>query len=261
MSETTPLPLRWLTAAVVLFAVTLFLTGCASVPPGEPEVPAMHTISEFTDDEYVPEIRDDPWESFNKRMYRFNYNFDKYVFLPVLYGYEFVTPGFVQTGVSNFFNNVYEIHTFYNSVLQLKWKKAGTTVSRFAINTTIGVAGFFEVANGWGLKRQDEDFGQTLGFWGVPAGPYVVIPVVGPYTVRSASGYAVEATLRYVALDTLEPFGDGNEALAIELGLGAVEAINLRRDHKFRYYQSGSPFEYDLVRFLYQKSQEFRIMK
>lgn len=261
MSTTIAAALRRLIALAVVCTAALVLFGCATAPAPEPEIPPMHTVAEFTDDEYVPEIRDDPWETFNRRMYRFNYNFDKYVFLPVLAGYEFVLPTFAQTGVSNFFNNVYEIHTFYNSILQWKWGKAGTTAARFAINTTVGVAGFFEVANKMGLKRQDEDFGQTLGVWGVPAGPYVVVPVLGPYTVRSGTGYLVEGTLRYVALDVLEPFGDGNEALAIELAAGAVEAVNLRRDHKFRYYQSGTPFEYDLVRFLYQKSQEFRVMK
>jgi phospholipid-binding lipoprotein MlaA len=253
-------PGRMIVALGALCAL-LVLAGCAGAPAPAVETPPMHTVSEFADDEFVPEFRDDPWEGFNRRMYRFNYHFDKYVFLPVVRGYEYVTPVPVQTGVTNFFNNIYEIPTFYNSVLQWKWRKAGTTAGRFAVNTTIGVAGFFEVADKMGLKRQHGDFGQTLGHWGVPAGPYLVLPVLGPHTVRSASGHAFETTLRYAAVRAIEPYGDGDRATAIAVGVGVLEAVNLRHTHKFHYYQSGSPFEYDVVRFLYQKSQEFHVMK
>ena len=176
--------LRAATLPAVLLLV-VYLAGCAPTPPLRSyEEPPMHTLAEF-DDEKIAHV-DDPWERFNRRMYTFNYTLDQYLFLPVVDAYEFVTPKFVQTGVSNFFKNIGEICTLYNSVLQLRGKKAATTTGRFLINSTIGLAGLFDPATSMGLKRQNEDFGQTLGHWGVDTGPYLVLPALGPATLRGA---------------------------------------------------------------------------
>ena len=248
--------------AVLIMCLLVSMGGCASTKTDLPaEVPAMHTVEEFSDDERVAYVSQDPWEGLNRRMYRFNYNFDKYVFLPAVSGYEFVTPDCVQTGVSNFFNNIYEFRTLYNSLFQLKGKKALTTLGRFATNSTIGIGGLFDVAELFGLKRQNEDFGQTLGYWGVGTGPYLVLPILGPNTMRSASGYAVDGGIRYAIISAIDPFENVENGTAIQVGITVLETVNLRHQQKFRYYGSGYPFEYDMVRFLYRQSREFLIMK
>ena len=234
--------------------LALTLVGCAATQPTRPPVePAMHTVSEI-DDEYIARVPD-PFEGFNRRMYKFNYHFDKYIFLPVVNSYEFITPTFVQTGVSNFFNNIGEIRTFYNSLLQAKGGKALTTAGRFLTNSTIGIVGLFDPATGMGMKQQDEDFGQTLGYWGVDDGPYLVLPVLGPGTVRSAGGFAVDSGVHTVIADAVD-LDDG-----IQTAGTVMKAIDARHRQPFRYYASGYPFEYYVVRFLYREKRELAAMK
>jgi phospholipid-binding lipoprotein MlaA len=220
----------------------------------------MHSASEI-DDEPIAYADDDPWEEFNRSMYKFNYYFDKYFFLPVVRGYEFILPTFAQTGVSNFLYNTREVRTFYNSLLQMKGKKAMTTLGRFVTNSTIGIGGLFDPATGIGMERQDEDFGQTLAVWGVGPGPYLVLPVLGPNTVRSASGLAVDGGVRWAIDSAIAPYVNVNEAWVIWTGLAVLEGIDTRHREKFRYYESGYPFEYYMVRFIYNKKRELLIMK
>jgi phospholipid-binding lipoprotein MlaA len=219
----------------------------------------MHSVSEFSDDERVVDI-EDPWETFNLNMYKFNYNFDRYFFLPVVSGYEFITPTLVQKGVSNFFANVGEVRTFYNSVFQLKGKKVLITFGRFAINTTVGIGGLFDPATRFGMEAQSEDFGQTLGYWGVESGPYLVVPVLGPNTLRSAGGFAVDAGIRYAIVGTIDPFKNTENRNIVLVGISALEAVDMRHKEKFRYYESGYPFEYYMFRFLYNKKSELLLM-
>ena len=241
--------------------LALLLAGCATTAANLlPEEPAMHSVSEFSDDDYVARTPD-PWEGFNQSMYGFNYNFDKYVFLPVVSGYEFITPTFVQEGVTNFFTNVGEVRTLYNSLFQLKAEKSLITLGRFVTNTTIGIGGLFDPATSFGLQQRQEDFGQTLGVWGVGTGPYLVLPILGPNTVRSASGFAVDAGIRYAIMSAIGPFDNIDGGNGIQVGISALEAIDMRHKEKFRYYQSGNPFEYYLVRFLSRETRELAIMK
>ncbi|OPX93297.1 MAG: putative phospholipid-binding lipoprotein MlaA precursor [Syntrophorhabdus sp. PtaB.Bin006] len=241
--------------------VALSLVGCAATTTGlSLEVPPMHTASEFSDDEPIAAI-DDPWEGFNRSMYRFNHYFDKYLFLPVVSGYEYITPIFVQKGVSNFFGNIGEVRTLYNSLFQLKGKKFLVTFGRFLTNSTIGIGGLFDPATRIGLQKQGEDFGQTLGYWGAPAGSYLVLPILGPNTLRSAGGLAVDGGIRYGAVNAIDPFGHTEHGDVIMAGVSALEAIDLRHNEEFRYYESGYPFEYYMVRFLYCQSRELLIMK
>ena len=247
--------------ALIVLLLALTFSGCATTNRNlRPEEPAMHTIAEFSDDEPVVRV-DDPWEGFNRSMYRFNYRFDKYVFLPVVKGYEFITPDLVQTGVSNFFSNIGEFRTFYNSLLQAKGTKALTTLGRFVTNTTIGIGGLFDPATHWGLEKQREDFGQTLGAWGVSSGPYLVLPILGPNTARGAGGFAVDGGIRIGVLTAIDPFENVDNGDAIQAGISTLEAIDLRHREKFRYYDSGHPFEYELVRFLSSKRLELGEMK
>ncbi|MGZ6240379.1 MAG: MlaA family lipoprotein [Syntrophales bacterium] len=238
----------------------LLLAGCATTAANRPpEIPAMHSASEI-DDERIAHI-DDPWEGFNRSMYKFNYYFDKYFFLPVVRGYEFILPTFAQTGVSNFFSNIREVRTFYNSLLQLKGEKAVMTLGRFVTNSIIGIGGLFDPATSFGMVMQNEDFGQTLAVWGVGTGPYLVLPVLGPNTARSTGGLVVDAGVRYAIVSAIDPFKNVNEAWAIETGIETLEAIDMRHREKFRYYESGYPFEYDIVRFLYVKKRELLSLK
>ncbi|HTO20224.1 MAG TPA: VacJ family lipoprotein [Pseudomonas sp.] len=127
---------------------------------------------------------DDPWEGFNRSMFAFNDTLDTYALKPLAQGYRTVTPDFVETGIGNFFNNVGEVRNLTNNLLQGKLHAAGVDTARLLFNSTFGLLGFFDVASKMGLQRNDEDFGQTLGAWGLGSGPYLVLPFLGPSTVR-----------------------------------------------------------------------------
>jgi phospholipid-binding lipoprotein MlaA len=130
----------------------------------------------------------DPYMEVNRKVYGFNQSLDGLVFKPVTETYDFTMPTFAKRGVTNLFNNLDDINAVLNDLLQLKMSNALHDSSRFLVNTTIGVAGIFDVATGLGLYKNYEDFGQTLGYWGVPAGPYVVLPLLGTSNVRDAIG-------------------------------------------------------------------------
>lgn len=130
----------------------------------------------------------DPWEGYNRAVFTFNDTLDFYVLRPAATGYDRIMPNPLQNGVSNFFSNLGEIKTIANSVLQLKLKQAGLDTTRFLVNSTVGLFGFIDIGSRIGLEKHDEDFGQTLGYWGVPSGPYLVLPLFGPNTVRDTSG-------------------------------------------------------------------------
>lgn len=140
-----------------------------------------------------PEDRIDPWEGFNRSMFTFNEALDAYVAKPVAEGYYAVTPQFIDTGITNFFSNLEDVLIIVNDVFQLKPIQALSDTGRFLINSTIGLFGFFDVASHIGLSKHDEDLGQTLGYWGVGAGPYVMLPFLGPSNVRDSFGLAGES--------------------------------------------------------------------
>lgn len=131
---------------------------------------------------------EDPWESFNRPIFTFNDTLDTYALKPLAQGYQAVTPQFLEDGIHNVFNNVGDVGNLVNDLLQGKVHAAGVDTSRLLFNTTFGVLGFFDVASKMDLRRSDEDFGQTLGAWGVASGPYVVLPLLGPSTGRDAVG-------------------------------------------------------------------------
>lgn len=128
----------------------------------------------------------DPWENWNRKIFVFNDTVDRYTLKPVARGYRAVTPEPVRTGVHNVFRNLLEIRTVVNQLLQGKPLLAASDTARFLVNTTVGVAGIFDVASHLGLSRHDEDFGQTLGYWGLPSGPYLVIPFLGAGSLRDS---------------------------------------------------------------------------
>lgn len=136
---------------------------------------------------------DDPYESFNRTMYDFNSSVDDYVAAPLANGYKFIAPQFVQTGVFNFFTNLKGANVVLNDLLQAKLSQSVADLGRFTLNSTAGLGGFIDVAKHVGLEQNDEDFDQTLAVWGVPQGSYLVLPFVGPNTMRGAPAFAFDA--------------------------------------------------------------------
>lgn len=130
----------------------------------------------------------DPWERVNRVSYTVTDGVDRAVLKPAAKAYRAVTPNFVETGVSNFFDNLTYPRVVLNDLLQFKMNSVLHDTGRFVLNTTVGIGGLFDPATSAGLEKNDEDFGQTLGKWGVPSGPYVFIPLLGPSTVRDAFG-------------------------------------------------------------------------
>lgn len=135
----------------------------------------------------------DPWEGFNRGVFRFNESVDRYVAKPVAKGYQAVTPKVVDDAVTRVFNNLTSPITIINQLLQGKPREAGRQTARLIFNSTFGIAGILDVANRMGVPRQKEDFGQTLAVWGLNSGPYVVLPLLGPSTVRDTGGRVVDS--------------------------------------------------------------------
>ena len=139
-----------------------------------------------------PPNPDDPLESYNRAMFSFNETMDKAILKPVAKGYNWIMPDLLSTAVTNFFNNLDDIVVFANSLLQLKFQKAGETSARLVLNTTFGLFGLLDLGPRMDLPKQNEDFGQTLAFWGVDSGPYFVLPFLGPSTVRDGLSVPVD---------------------------------------------------------------------
>lgn len=137
----------------------------------------------------------DPWEKFNRGVYGFNDALDQAFLTPAATGYRAMAPEFVETGVSNFFANINDIGVALNNALQFKFLDAASDMGRVLVNSTVGLLGFVDVASHTGLQKHDEDFGQTLGHWGVSSGPYVMLPFFGPSSLRDTPGKAVDVVL------------------------------------------------------------------
>ncbi|WP_448553386.1 MlaA family lipoprotein [Thalassotalea montiporae] len=241
---------------IALALITLLLSACSAKPQlTENTEPPRVKIADDIKQHSLFERYADPFEGFNRRMYYFNAKADEYVLLPIVSGYKAITPDPVEKGVSNFFSNLGELPTLANALLQLKFDVAATSFGRFALNSTIGLVGLFDVASPIGLKEQNEDFGQTLGYWGVGSGPYLVLPLLGPSSMRDATGLAVD-TLGYREL--VKELDLTSEE---ELFLDALRSVNGRANVPFKYYQTGSAFEYERIKLLYMKFREIQIKR
>ncbi len=135
----------------------------------------------------------DPLEGMNRGIYKFNDVADKAIIKPVAKAYKFIAPTPVRLGINNFFSNLSSITTVVNDLLQFKFAYAFTDAGRFVINSTFGLVGFIDVAGMDNIKKRSEDFGQTLGYWGVDNGAYLVLPLLGPSSLRDATGLAVDS--------------------------------------------------------------------
>ena len=228
--------------------MVLLLGGCAS-DPAFVDRPGEGTESSFSPLEVY-----DPWEGWNRRVYAFNAQADRYVLLPVVDTYTMIVPRILRERISDFFNNLKTPIVFANEILQLKFADALATALRFGANSTFGMFGLVDVASEMGLPKYHADFGQTLGLWGVGPGGYLVLPILGPSGYRDAAGTGVDLT----ASAMMDPVG----ALSLDNARPAVFMANVtdaRYQQPFRYFQTGSPFEYLLVRFAYTKKREIEI--
>ncbi|MDM0011407.1 VacJ family lipoprotein [Variovorax sp. J22P168] len=156
---------------LLALASLVLATGCATGPDANPA---------------------DPFEPFNRQVYRFNTAVDDAVLKPTAKVYQTVLPSPVRTGVSNFFGNLSDVWSFANSVAQLKLRNSAENAMRVSVNTVFGLGGILDIATEAGIERHSEDFGQTLGYWGVPPGPYVMLPLLGPSTVRDTLALPVD---------------------------------------------------------------------
>lgn len=184
-------------AYLALLLSLIFCQACSSLKSSESNATSSQSVdqqsaqqeeadsAEFAEfDLPEPEHNPDPFEPMNRAVFAFNNSLDKAIVKPVAKGYKKVTPDIVELGVTNFFSNLKEINNLVNNALQWKWKKAGNSAGRFLLNSTIGLAGVVDVASPAGLKKlDDESFGQTLSYWGVKQGPYLVLPLLGPTTI------------------------------------------------------------------------------
>jgi phospholipid-binding lipoprotein MlaA len=206
------------------------LAGCASVP-GEPD----------------PR---DPWEGFNRGVHAFNTDFDNKLFKPLAEQYVRTVPQPARTGVSNFFSNLGDIVVLTNDLLQLKFHQAASDFLRLLWNTTAGIGGLIDVATPMGLPKHKEDFGQTLGYWGVGPGPYLVLPFLGPSSLRDGAGLAVD----YFQVNPIHDIKDEGTRYAV-LGL---ELLNTRANllHTTRLLEQGALDPYLFMRDAYLQMRE-----
>ena len=183
---------------LVAILVTFFMFGCAS------------------------QQNKDTLEGLNRTVYKFNDVIDKVALKPVAQGYQAITPTPVQTGVNNFFKNIRDVVTLVNELFQFKFKQGANTAGRIAINTTVGILGIFDVHSKYGGARTKEDFGQTLGYYGIDSGAYLVLPILGPSSMRDGIGFATDAFF-------FDPIGYINDDTA-RWATVAVAVIDKRAD-------------------------------
>lgn len=176
----------------------------------------------------------DPFEEANRSILKFNLKSDEYILKPLARGYEKVIPRPVRAGVTNFFSNLWEPMTIVNDLLQGKIAHAGKDTSRFVINSTFGLLGIFDVASNMNLPKRREDFGQTLATWGVPSGPYLVLPFLGPSNIRDTAGLVPQYRYADVLLYTDNPesvYASGSRLVNTRaLLLGADDILDVQPD-------------------------------
>ena len=186
---------------LIVIIASVLLSGCATTSSPDPR---------------------DPWESWNRGVQSFNDTVDDYAMKPVAKGYNWIMPNFANTAVSNVFSNIDDIGVTINGFLQGKFSQSGMDASRFIVNTTAGIAGLIDVATMIDLPKNKEDFGQTLGVWGIPPGPYMVLPFFGPSSPRGVVGLVGDA-----AMNPITYIGSPY----ISTGIFAVNAIDTRANY------------------------------
>jgi phospholipid-binding lipoprotein MlaA len=190
----------------------------------------------------------DPWEHLNRFTYRFNARFDEAIFFPVANTYRRI-PAPIRSGVHNFFGNLSEVDSVINYTLQGRFRLGVRSFGRFLVNSTIGIGGLFDVATKLKLSGMPTGLSTTLAKWGMHPGPYLVIPLLGPSTMRDGFGFLGDFATSYAI--NIAKLYRGN----VSWGLDVVNAVDQRANVSFRYYATGSPFEYENIRFLYVRKR------
>jgi phospholipid-binding lipoprotein MlaA len=200
----------------------------------------------------------DEWEGWNRSVHGFNDDVDRMVLKPIAKGYQEYVPEPVNQGVTNFFGNINDIGITLNDLFQLKMLQGGMDFSRFLINTTAGIGGLFDVASKLDLPKHNEDFGQTLGFWGVPSGNYLVLPLLGPSSPRDAAGLLGDALLNPL---TYISFGSSAAVGAAITGAKAVEVTDIRADmlSSEKIVDEASVDRYDFIKNAYLQNREYLV--
>jgi phospholipid-binding lipoprotein MlaA len=195
-----------------LAAMMLVMAGCATAPPAsDPDA-----LAEYHE-------TNDPLEPTNRVFYAINNGLDTFILKPIAQAYRFAVPQPVRTGVHNVLANMGSAVTLGNDILQAKPRRAGDTVMRFFINSTFGVAGVFDVADRWGYPAHDADFGVTMALWGMPSGPFLFLPVLGPSSPRDATGFGVD-----LAMDPFTWVGKGTIVTALKWSKTVISAVDAR---------------------------------
>jgi phospholipid-binding lipoprotein MlaA len=235
-------------SAAAFAAATATATADSGAAQGAEAARDTKALPPVTPADAPPMTTYDPWERMNRFTYRFNARFDEAIYLPVTNVYRRV-PSPVRSGVHNFFDNLAEIRSMINYTLQWRLKLGVRSFGRFVINSTLGVGGLLDTAAKLKLPGDLTGFSETLAKWGVHPGPYLVIPFLGPSTLRDGIGY-------------LGDYGVGYTVNVAGLYRGTVSwvllfayAIEERANVGFRYYATGSPFEYENIRFLYVRKR------
>jgi phospholipid-binding lipoprotein MlaA len=190
----------------------------------------------------------DPWERMNRFTYRFNARFDEAIYLPVTNAYRRV-PSPIRSGVHNFFDNLAEVRSVINYTLQWRLKLGARSLGRLVINSTLGIGGLFDTAAKLALPGEPTGLSETLAKWGMHPGPYLVIPFLGPSTLRDGIGYLGDYGVGYTI--NLAGLYRGTVSWVLLFGYAIDERANI----DFRYYATGSPFEYENIRFLYVRKR------
>lgn len=214
------------------------LSGCSSTPTSE--------------------TNNDPWESWNRDVHGFNQDFDDTILKPLAKGYQDAVPNPVDESITNVFSNINDIGVTINDFLQLKFTQGGMDASRFLINTTAGVVGIFDVAKELDLPKHDEDFGQTLGFWGVPSGNYMVLPFIGASSPREAAGLLGDALMNPL---TYVSFFGGVAANVATASATAVDVTDTRSDlmSSEKIVNEASVDRYDFIKNAYIQRREYLV--
>ena len=240
-----------------LVFLALLVTACSSGPQPQPQdyPEPTFTLERLRSSESV-DVQEiyDPWEGMNRRIYNFNYHFDQKVFLPVVRGWKAVVPRFMRVGIHNFFENQRDVVTMFNSVLQASPTKFMQSTGRVLVNSTVGLLGFIDVASELEFARPVEDFGQTLGRWGVGKGPYLVAPFIGPTNLRDGIGWFPD----YYVVSELN---DNLLSKPLRATIFLFDALDTRANVPFRYHETGSAFEYDTVRWLISTKRDLDVIK
>ncbi|BBL73021.1 MlaA family lipoprotein [Methylomagnum ishizawai] len=216
------------------FALAASLAGCASTgtsPQSDPR---------------------DPWEGWNREVQSFNDKLDDYMMKPVARGYQYITPSIVDQGVTNFFSNVDDVAVIGNDLLQFKLLQTGQDVGRLVVNTTLGLGGFVDVAKHLSMPKHNEDLDQTLGAWGIPSGPYLVLPFIGPSTPRGVVG---------VAGDTMSNPINWINPVGIPWGSGVLKTTDMRADllSATKIMDEASVDRYEFMRNAYFQQRKYLI--